>query len=257
MTLSWTLLQPYLLAFGLVLVRLSTAFFFVPVLGGTAIPLPSRISVAVVFSVLLTPLAMAQGPQTPEIVAVVLAAFGEFLVGLGIGLVVRLVLLIGEIAGAIVDLQMGFAFSMIADPLTRETTPVTARLMGVVTTLLFLLLDGHHYVIAGLGASLQHAPIGSGLARLSNLLALPLLLSTIMHTGLRIAAPVMVALLLSNASLALLARAAPQLNLFILGFGLSIGVGMIILATAFWSSLVIVIQHLRQLPGHLLALVGA
>jgi flagellar biosynthetic protein FliR len=167
MTLSWTLLQPYLLAFGLVLVRLSTAFFFVPVLGGTAIPLPSRISVAVVFSVLLTPLAMAQGPQTPEIVAVVLAAFGEFLVGLGIGLVVRLVLLIGEIAGAIVDLQMGFAFSMIADPLTRETTPVTARLMGVVTTLLFLLLDGHHYVIAGLGASLQHAPIGSGLARLS------------------------------------------------------------------------------------------
>jgi flagellar biosynthetic protein FliR len=246
--------MPYLLAFCLVLIRCSGLFMMVPTLGGELVPVRMRGAVAATVAVVLTP--MVEPVTCPGLLMLFLAAAGELLMGVAMGLVVRLVLLSAELAGEVAGMQMGFAFNRVADPLTREPAAVTSRMLGIIALLLFLAIDGHHILLAGLSGSLREAPVGTVLPRASYAANLFPLLSLAMTSGLRIAAPVMIALLLTNCAIGLLARAAPQLNLFIFAFGITIAIGMLMLTTSVGPSLNMVLGHIRRLPDYLTAVVA-
>jgi len=254
MNLQLGQILPYLFSFGLILVRCSGTFVMVPMLGGEILPLRLRGAVATVMALTLTPLA---GPlAVTSTVELLLAVVGEFLMGLAMGLVLRLVLVSAELAGEAAGMQMGFAFSRIVDPLSPEPAAVTARLFGSVATLLLLAIDGHHMMLSGLEASLHQAPVGTVLPRALYVATLVPLLSAVTTAGLRIAAPVIVAVLLTNAAIGLLARAAPQLNLFIFAFGLSIGIGMLMFSSSVTPTVSLLVQQLRQIGTHLAAVIG-
>jgi flagellar biosynthetic protein FliR len=179
------------------------------------------------------------------------------MLGAALGLAVRMVLALAEMAGELAGMSMGLSFMQIADPLTREVGDGASRLLGIFGLLLFLAIDGHHALVLGLGESLAEAPLGTVLPRATCVATLVPLLSSTIAAATRIAAPVVVALLLTNAALALLARAAPQLNIFTLSFGITVIVGLVLLATSLAPSLSLVIAELRRLPSTLTATLGA
>lgn len=255
MNASLLSLTPWLTAFGLLSLRTGTLFFLVPTLGGEAIPVRLRAALAALFSLVLLPLAGPVALTNP--IALVAAATGEAVLGASLGLAVRILLSLAEMAGELAGISMGLSFMQIADPLTREVSDGAARLLGVFCLLVFVAIDGHHALLLGLGESLEVAPLGEVLPRATSAATLVPLLSSTISAATRIAAPVVVALLLTNGALALLARAAPQLNIFTLAFGITVMIGLIVLATSLAPSLAMLHAELRALPRHLSATLGA
>lgn len=253
--MTFELLLPFVSAFSLILIRVGAAFMMIPFMGGSMVPAKFRIGAAAVVSILLTSLS---GPvETQSVIQLALAGTGEFAMGLAIGLVVRLTLVAAEIAGGVAGLQMGFSFSRVADPMTNESSTVIANIMRMIGLFVIVAMDGHHMIIAGLGQSLTTAPPGTVLPRAAYAATAVPLLSSITTTGVRMAAPVVVALLLTNASIGLLARAAPQLNLLIMGFAMAILVGMWMLAHTVWPSFSLFVQQVQNIPQMISAVVGA
>ena len=247
-------IMPSIFAFTLVAIRCGALFFMVPTLGGNLLPIRVRGAIAAGTALVLTPL-VGDVPQS-GMLALALAGVGEFVLGMAMGLVIRLVLMIAELAGEVAGMQMGFAFNRVVDPLSGQNLAVTSRIMGVLSLMVFLALDGHHMVIYGLGDSLRRAPVGTVLPRAIYIETLIPLLSLGVATALRIAAPVMVALLLTNVGIGLLARAAPQLNLFIFAFGVTIGLGTLIFTTAMRPSLTMLSREFGRIPLYFSAVLG-
>jgi flagellar biosynthesis protein FliR len=248
-------LLPQALAFGLVAIRCLAVAMLVPVLGGEAIPITLRGAVASVIALTLTPLVPA--PEAHDVVSLLLAGAGELLVGLAMGIAVRLLLLVGEVAGEIAGLQIGFSFSRLVDPTTGENTDVVTRLLGTLATLAFIGVGGPRIVLGSLARSFESIPLGTALSRSPAFAAqlLPMLGASF-TTGLRMATPVVVALLLTNLAIALLARAAPQLNLFVFGFGVTVAVGTWVLASSAAPSMDLLSAELRAIPDRLVLLLG-
>lgn len=242
-------------ALALLTVRCLALFSLVPVFGGTSVPLRLRGAVALILALVLTPVA---APEMPTLApwAAVAAALGEVLLGLAMGLVARLSFIAAEFGGGALGLQMGLAFSSVVDPLSKEEVPISSRLLGLFATLLLVAAGGHRIMLAALAESVVAVPIASVFAHFSTPMRVVALLSTATSTGLRIAAPVMVSLFLANVGLALLSRAAPQLQLFILSFGLSIALGLIILIGSSRHGLSLVGEQVRQLGMQLATVLG-
>ena len=252
--MTLTTLAPRVATFGLVLVRCTGLFLMIPTVGGEVVPVRLRGALAAIIALALGSLVQPRPVWAP--VDLVAAAVGELLLGAAMGLVVRLLLSAAEMAGELVGLQIGLGFAQIVDPLSRESSPVTGRLNSLLAVLLFLALDGHRTAVAGLAASLRDAPPGAVLARLSHLEVLVPLLGTACRTAVHMAAPLILALYLVNAGLGLLARAAPQLNLFVLSFGITVSVGLLVLAVSARPSLTVLAGGLQRLAEQMGALVG-
>ncbi|MFH1130322.1 MAG: flagellar biosynthetic protein FliR [Pseudomonadota bacterium] len=249
------LLMPYAITFGLILVRCGGAFMLIPTLGGESIPVQIRGGIAAVVALTLTPIV---GPMEMKgFVALIMAGAGEMLMGLAIGLVLRMILMTAEFAGGIAGLQMGLSFSQVVDPLTQESSVILSQAMGMIALMIMLAVDGHHMVLSGLRDSLVAAPPGTVLPNGEYVVGLIPLLSVATTTGMRIASPIVVTLLLSYVSIGLLARAAPQLNLLVFGFSISILVGLVMLSNAVWPGFSLIADLYQRVPQFFTAVLGS
>jgi flagellar biosynthetic protein FliR len=252
---SISLYQSYMVVIGLLLIRCSAAFMMVPVIGGESLPMRYKAAVAGMMALVLLPTVDPRAYK-PELWMILGGAVGEMMIGLCMGLVVRLIIFAAEFAGGALGLQMGLAFSQVVDPVSKEQGPTTSRLLGVVATLVLVALDGHRTILASVAQSITAIPLGEGLLQLSSVDTLVGLLSTATVVGVRIAAPVVVSLFIGNVALGLLARAAPQLQLFILSFGLSIGFGLLLLANTSRQMILVFSQRAHQLSSYVAQAVG-
>ena len=251
--LGWLL--PYAVTFGLLLVRCGVALWMVPALGGATLPALIRGAFSALLALVLT-LLIGPSKLPPELWSVAVGACGELVVGLSMGLVVRILIYSAEFAGGMLGLQMGLAFANVVDPMTNESGPITSQMLGLFASMVFVALDGHRLVLVALALSAKEVSPGDGLLALDGLQELLRFLSVATVAGAKIAAPVVVALFLANVALGLLARAAPQLQLFMLSFGISIGLGVIILRSAISGGLGVFGEHARQIGGYLSAAIG-
>lgn len=240
---------------ALITLRIISAILLVPVFSGKAVSMRIRGALALLIALILTPVAKTT-PELTGLTPMIAAAFGEILIGLAMGLVVRISFYAAEFAGGALGLQMGLAFSQVVDPLSQEQTPISSRLLGLFATLILVVLGGHRLLLAGLATSVVDVPIGGVFSHFSSPEGLIGLLSTATTTGLRIAAPVMVALFLANVGLALLARAAPQLQLFVLSFGISIVLGTLILTNSSEYGLTLLAEQVQQIETLLASVLG-
>jgi flagellar biosynthesis protein FliR len=138
------------------------------------------------------------------------------------------VLLGGQLAG----IQMGFGIANLIDPQSHAQLTIVAQWQQLMAFLIFLVLDIHHLLIGALLASFHTVPPGELLVSAASLRGTITLAGEIFALGVRIAAPVMVALLLANAALGVLARTIPQLNVFVVGFPVNVGVGLLMLGAS-------------------------
>ncbi len=219
--LGWItpLLWPFLRALAL----LSS----MPLLGTRVVPTRVRIGIAALIALA----AQASLPPPPTVPLDSWLAFRlvlqQLLIGISLGFAVRLVFAAIEMAGEVVGLQMGLNFAGFFDPVTASQTTATSRFFGAVVGFLFIVINGHLLVIAALVDSFKTFPAGDApFAFLSQ--ALPHQWGAmIFATGLWIALPMVAMLLFVNLVLGVISRVAAQINVFAIGFPITLGVGLL------------------------------
>jgi len=219
-----TWLAEFMWPFCRILALLSTA----PLFSARGIPAHVKVMMAFVVTILVAPLLPAMPNISPASAYGLLIVAQQILIGVAMGLAIRLLFMAFEMAGHIIGLQMGLGFATFFDPQNGTQVPLVGQFMTIMAMLLFLSLNGHLLVINALVSSFETIPIGANMASWS-LRALVLAAANMFAWGLQLAMPVVGALMLVNAALGVLTRASPQLNIFAVGFPLTMGVGFVIL----------------------------
>jgi flagellar biosynthetic protein FliR len=153
------------------------------------------------------------------------------LIGLAMGFAMQVVFHAAEMAGELIGLQMGLGFATLYDASVPGMIPVIGQYLGIVVSLAFLAIDGHLLLLSALVESFQVLPFAP-LSAPSGLLALVEWGGSIFSYSLALSLPLLAALLITNLALGVLTRAAPQLNIFAVGFPLTILMGLLVLALA-------------------------
>lgn len=212
--------------------RVLALFMTAPVIQDTAVPAPLKIGFSMLAALLVGPLlpAAQHVPISSAHAPLILAQ--QVLVGAAIGFTMRLVFAAIELAGDAIGLQMGLSFAGFMSPGTGEQTPIVGSMLGVIASLIFLAINGHLLLIAAIVDSFDVIPVAFGSKPSLDLLALAAVGGEVFRLGLHIALPVLATMLILNLALGVLARVAPQLNIFAIGFPATLLVGMIALMFA-------------------------
>lgn len=146
------------------------------------------------------------------------------------GFAMRLIFTAVEMAGDLAGMQMGLGFASFYDPVNASYTPVIAQFLGILATLAFLSLNGHLYMLSVLSDSFQAFPISASLPSAAAFRTLAEWGTTIFTHALQLSMPLIGALMITNLALGILTRSAPQLNIFAVGFPITLTVGFATLA---------------------------
>jgi flagellar biosynthesis protein FliR len=217
---------------ALVSLRVAVVLAMLPAPFGELAPASIRAALSFVLAFVITLPALHAAP-TIGIDPIALLGFGlsELLVGSAIGITARVTLAASEAAGTLAGNAMGLGFANTIDPLFSSEGVPTTSLFSYLAVLIFFVLHGHHIVIQALSASLIAAPAAKGFATFHTDTLLNLG-SRIVAQGLRIAAPVVGTMFISQLGMALVSRAAPKVQIFSLTFGVAVSVGALILVNA-------------------------
>lgn len=216
-----------------VLMRVSIIVFFLPLFGARGVPSLWKIGFSMLIAIVLMP-AVPQVSRYPETAFQIIIAFlSEALLGLILALTVNMFFASIQMAGHFMSFQMGFAMATTIDPQSGVQNTVLTEMMYILTILLFFAMDGHHIFIRALAGSFQSAP-PAGIAFDSSIAGILVKVSANMFlTGLKLAAPLVIALFLSNLCLGIVARTVPQVNILMVGFPINICIGLIFLMMLF------------------------
>lgn len=216
-----------------------------PLFNNLALPRLTRIALGLALTAAIVPvIPPAQGvlPGTWNGIGVFAL---QMLIGVGIGFAMRVMFAAVDVAGEIIGLQMGLSFATFFDPQSAGQTSVIAEFIGLMTSLIFLALNGHLLMIDVMAQSFELLPIAQpGLAG-KGWLVLVQAAAVMFAAGLLMAIPIVAALLITNLALATLTRAAPQLNLFAVGFPITSTIGMLLIIVSL-EAMAPVIQNLFE-----------
>jgi len=219
-----------------VLARVAGVCLVAPVFGATSAPAQLRIGLVVLLTLVLLPLAPAGA--APLSLAGFVAMAGQLLLGAAIGFVLWLSLQAAAYGGQAVAQAMGLGFAESIDPAGGGSSPALGQFYLLLVTLLFLAMDGHLRLVALLADSFRRLPPGTQALSLAGLHAVAAFGGELFLGAVRVALPALTALLVVNMGFGAISRAAPSMNLFAVGFPITLCLGLV----AVWLSL-------RGLPG--------
>lgn len=211
------------------LLRVSGLLLVAPVLGANVVPARVRIVLALALAVMVSPLAPAPPGLDPLSAPGVLAMATQVAIGAAIGFAVQIAFDALVMAGQLVAMTMGLGFATLVDPARGGATPVLSQFLLILGILLFLSVDGHVALIGVLVDSFRWAPVGAAGLGPDGLWSLALWGGKVFEAGLVIALPALIALLGINLGMGVVSRAAPQLNLFAVGFPVAMLFGFVVL----------------------------
>lgn len=218
--------------FLLVSLRAGCLLLFCPPWDSRLIPTSIRVFSILGLSLALTPLVSPSLPPFPATwSAGVFLVLREFLIGLGFGLVIRFLFAGVQMAANLVAIQMGFGMATLIDPQTQAQNTLLAEMLVLFATLIFLTMNGHHVLLSLLARSFQEVPLKAGISLPGTLFAYVPSLGRLMYNlALQLLAPVLALLFLTQVALGLVARAVPQIQVMIVGFPLTIALGLFFLS---------------------------
>jgi flagellar biosynthetic protein FliR len=223
-------LTGYALAYAFVLIRIVAILFVFPLWSGS-LPMVWKLSGAVWLSVLFSHVVPPEAlPETLGLKVVVIGGIQEFLTGALLGFLVRLFLAAVTLAGQLAGFQMGLAIANVIDPATSDRYTIIAQLMNLIAMFVFLEMDGHLMAVRVVAKSFEWLPPFS--ADLGGEVFHDLVFSggkEMFRLALQIGWPISLALLLVYLSMALLSRVAPQINMLMVGFPITISVGLVVI----------------------------
>ncbi len=223
-------LTAWIAAFIFPLARILALIASAPILGNKQIPLRVKISLAMLITVIIAPTINVPTNIDPASAQGLLILVQQILAGLAMGFAMRLIFTAIEMAGDLAGMQMGLGFASFYDPVNASYTPVVAQFLGVLAALAFIGMNGHLYMLAALAESFQAFPISASLPSATAFRTLVEWGSTIFIHALQLSMPIIGALMITNLALGILTRSAPQLNIFAVGFPITLTVGFATLA---------------------------
>ena len=230
--------QGQLAAFLLVLTRTSGIFLISPFFGSMNVPVQMRTLIAVAMAIVTFPVIVEKTTVTaPESILM----FGgtvaqELFIGWMIGFIAFVALSSINMAGKIMDMQVGFSVAQVMDPTSGQQSPLIGSFLYNLAVIYFLVVNGHHIIISALIESFNRIPL-DGLIwneALANFMVD--VTAGVFLTGMKIAMPVTFAILITNVGMGILARTMPQMNIFVVGIPmhLTIGTFMLIMLMPFF-----------------------
>lgn len=229
LTFTSAQLTAWLVAFIWPLFRIGALIASSPILGNPTFPRPAKIGLAVALTLVVAP-GLGPMPQVdPGSAAGLLVLAQQVVIGVAMGLTMRIVFVAVEMAGNLIGLQMGLGFATFFDPVNATQVPVVAQFLGLLFTLVFLSLNGHLMMIEVLAESFQLFPISAQPASALGWKMVAEWGAEIFRAGLLLALPMIATLLIANLSIGIMTRAAPQLNIFAVGFPITLAAGFMVL----------------------------
>jgi len=213
--------------------RISAMFVSMPLFSIRAVPARVRLVLSVAITLVVMPLL----PPLPAVEMFsytgFMMAIAQVLIGLTSGFILQLVFAAIVFAGQGIALSMGLGFSMMVDPQSGQQVPVIAQFYTVTATLIFISMDGHLLLIQMLLDSFKALPIGVDGIDKANIWSILMWSSRMFAGGLLLAMPVVASLLLVNVTFGVAARAAPQLQIFSVGFPVTLMLGLLLIWKTF------------------------
>jgi flagellar biosynthetic protein FliR len=221
-----------MLGFVLVLTRISAFFLVLPIYGAKVIPVQIKVAAAILLSLFfyyITP--VPAGLREASFPTAVLLTAGEAMYGLALGLIIAMLFAVVQLSTRMVEQQMGLTMMEILDPMSEDEGSSLGSLMEMIFTLLLLTANGHHLFLLTLSKSYQALPAGAKPS-------LSLLTSGVIGAGtamflasLRLAVPMLAAMLILMVALALLARLVPEMNILFVSMPARLLLGLFLIVT--------------------------
>ncbi|MHA6494531.1 flagellar biosynthetic protein FliR [Pseudomonas borbori] len=225
-------------SFVLPLFRIASMFMVMPIIGTQLVPTRIRMYLSLAVCMVIMPTL----PPMPEVDAISVQSFvmiaQEVLIGVMLGFVLQLFFQAFVIAGQLLAGQMGLGFASMMDPANGISVPVIGQFFMMLVTLLFLAMNGHLVVFEVLAESFVTMPVGTGLLT-NHYWTIANKLGWVFGAALLLVLPAITALLVVNLAFGVMTRAAPQLNIFSIGFPLTLLLGFIIV----WIGMADILAH--------------
>lgn len=205
--------------------RISALLLAAPIFGSSSIPVRARVLLSVLVVALIAPLLPPMEQVDPLGAGGVLLSAQQILIGVSMGFILQMTFGAVVIAGQSLAMTMGLGFAMSVDPQNGVQVPVLSQLYVILSTLIFLAIDAHLVLIQLLADSFTLIPVGILSVDSAFVMNVVLWASQMFAGALLLALPALTAVLLINISFGVITRAAPQLNIFAVGFPVTIGVG--------------------------------
>lgn len=221
---------PSLTVLLLIIARVSAFMVTLPLFSHRTIPATHRIAFAVILSWMM----YYTMDVTPFEIngEYILLIIKEVMVGLFVGLLAYIILSAIQIAGGFIDFQMGFAIANVIDPQTGAQSPLIGQFLNIIALLLLLALNGHHLLLDGIFYSYQFIPMEATWLAFGQENYVEFIMKTfagVFAVAFQMSIPIVATLFLVDIALGITARTVPQLNIFVVGFPIKIGVTFIVL----------------------------
>ncbi|ATR82409.1 flagellar type III secretion system protein FliR [Pseudomonas sp. FFUP_PS_473] len=240
-------ISTWVASFILPLFRVAAVLMTMPIFGTTLLPARIRLYFAVAITVVIVPGLPPLPEVNPLSLSGLLLIAEQVIIGALFGMALQLFFQAFVIAGQIVAIQMGMAFASMVDPANGVNVAVVSQFLTMLVTLLFLSMNGHLVVFEVLTESFTTLPIGSGLL-VNHFWDMAGRLGWVLGAALLLVLPAITALLVVNIAFGVMTRAAPQLNIFSIGFPLTLVLGLGI----FWVGLADILSHYQSLASEAL-----
>ena len=222
-------LDGWITAFLFPLARIMGLLASAPIFNNAAQPQRIRLLTGVLITLALAPV-LPPMPNVPPGSWIGFAVIAQqIIIGALLGFTLRIAFAAIDVAGELIGMQMSLSFAMLYDPQNGGQTPVLSEFLGLITTLIFLSMNGHLLILSVLAESFNLLPVAVTPFSASGFASFLAWTSTLFAAGLLLALPLITALLITNLAMGVLARVAPQLNVFAVGFPVTLMAGFIVL----------------------------
>jgi len=228
LTLNSDLIQAWVVTILIPLVRILGFVAIAPFFGNQAISMPIKVAMGILLAIMIAPAAPAM--PTVDLLSLrgILIIAEQMIIGLAIGLMMQIIFSAIEMAGQISGMTMGFGFATNYDPQSAGSTIVISQLMGILALLVFLSMNGHLIMIAGLLESFYAFPVTAE-PRMIDGMTIAIWGTKLFSIALQLSLPIVATLLITNLALGILTKSSPQLNIFGIGFPITLCVGFVVI----------------------------
>ncbi len=226
---NWSLLQ--FQSFVLILMRVSPILFMMPILNSRDIPNLLKIGLTLTVSLILLPVVKIDPqflPQEPFQFGSLMIA--ELMIGFILSLSVQVIFAGIQLGGELVSFEMGFSMASVVDPQSGVSTPVISQFIYFMAILIFLAMDAHHWFFRAVYQSFLLLAPGEIHLRAGLYSHLLNLMGNLFVIAVKVAAPVLAVMMFIKIAMGILAKAAPQVNILMASFPLTIGIGLLFIA---------------------------
>lgn len=251
----------YLPVFLLVFVRMSAFFVASPFFSIKGIPNQFKIGLAFIMAVISFQHVPVQ-VQIPMDLTFILYVIKEALVGVILGYICELMFVAVQVAGGLIDMQMGLAMANVIDPRTGTYVPITGNFKNILAVLFFFSINGHHMLIRGIMNSYQAIPLDTMWAAFGSeqvMMTAVIVFQNMFLSAFMMAAPIVVALFLVDIALGIIAKSVPQFNIFVVGLPIKLLAGfllLIVVMPAFLLTLNGLFENMFRALGEMMKTLG-